>query len=108
MDKPKNPYIYASVKIRQENMPWNWNQNNPQARRQKQEELNKKFLNDFYTLVNAVVDSGGTVCLDKYILDSEWRIYNNQNTFKIKILKEISPTIQALPFIETFVTQEIL
>lgn len=90
--------IYCMVKIKQDNLPWNWNQSNPALRKQKQEENQKKFEQGFYTLVNKVVSLGGTVCLDRGALDNEWRMLNSQ--IRIKIDQENIDTIRSLPCIE--------
>jgi hypothetical protein len=91
--------VYCIVKIKQEQVPWNWNQQNPSQRRQKQEEVQKKFQNDFYKLINTVVSLGGTVCLDRHTLDNEWRLYNSP--IRLKLGTDFIDKIRSLDFIES-------
>jgi hypothetical protein len=91
---------YCVIKIKQETIPWNWNQNNPTLRKQRQDELAVKYHTDYYTIINAVVNCGGVVCMDKHSLDNEWRMM--QPNIRIKIPIEAIEKFKAMPQLESF------
>ena len=91
--------VYCVIKIKQETLPWNWNQSNPQLRKQKQEENQEKYNKDYYTILNSVVDSGGVFCMDKNSLDNEWRMM--QPNIRIKIPLSVIEKIKNMPQVES-------
>jgi hypothetical protein len=91
---------YCIVKIKQDTVPWTWNQNNPALRKKRQEELAAEYERNYYKILNAVIEAGGVFCMDKNTLDSEYRIM--QNTVKIKIPNSKVEAIKALAGIESF------
>lgn len=92
-------FVYCNIRIKQEQLPYNYGNGNYALRQKKSEEIQKKFRNDMFRVLNAVVDLGGAFCLDKYNLESEWRLYvQNQ---MIRIPKDAVQKIKDLPQIET-------
>lgn len=92
--------VYCTIKIKQESISWNWNQQNHVLRKQKQEEIQKNYERDFIIVLNAVVDCGGVFCMDRNTLDSEWRLFSRD--IKIKIPIDSTEKIRSLSQIESF------
>lgn len=91
----KQESVFCTVKLKKDEVPWNWQQNNYAARKQRQEDVQKEFEIRFYKLLNLVVDSGGVFCMDKYTLDSDYRMFSS--SIKIKIPQTAISQIRALP-----------
>lgn len=91
----KQESVFCTVKLKKDDVPWNWQQNNHAARKQRQEEVVKEFEIRFYKLLNMVVDAGGVFCMDRYTLDSDFRLFSP--TIKVKIPKNSINQICALP-----------
>jgi hypothetical protein len=90
-------YVYCTIRIKQEQVPYNYS-SDYKLRQKRTEELKKIYETDFFKVLNAVVDLGGSFCLDKYTLDSEYRMF--QPTIKIKIPKDTIEKVKSLPQIE--------
>lgn len=90
----KQESVFCTVKLKKDEVPWNWQQNNYAARKQRQEEVIKEFEIRFYKLLNMVVEAGGVFCMDKYTLDSDYRMFSS--TIKVKIPKSIIDQIRSL------------
>lgn len=56
-----------------------------------QENLRKVF----FKVVNAVVDLGGVICMDKHQLDNDYRLFSNG--FSIQIAPSLINTISKMP-----------
>lgn len=93
--------VYCTIKIKQESLSWNWNQQNHVLRKQKQEEIQKNYERDFIIVLNTVVDCGGVFCMDRHTLDSEWRLFARE--VKIKIPDSSVGKIKSLPELESFI-----
>jgi hypothetical protein len=91
---------YCILRIKQETVPWNWNQQSPALRNQRQQELHNKYIQDFYTVINTIIDCGGIICMDRSTLDSEYRIL--QNVIRVKIPNSEVQKIRNLPQLEKF------
>ena len=91
---------YCILRIKQETLPWNWNQHNQTLRQQRSRELQETYIKNFYTVLNAVIESGGVVCMDRSALDSEYRI--TSNVVRVKIPNTAIQKISSLPQLEKF------
>jgi hypothetical protein len=86
--------VFCTLKIKKDEVQWNYQQNNYAVRKQKQDEYAKEFEERFFKVLNLVVELGGVFCMDKYTLDSDYRMFS-QN-IKIKIPKEFIDRIRQL------------
>lgn len=93
--------VSCNIRIKQEAMSWNWNSNNHTLRKQRQEELQRNFEDDFFRVLNAVVDCGGVFCASRHNLDSEWRLFSRD--VQIKIPQSAVESIKILPQLESFI-----
>lgn len=94
----KENFVYCNIKIKQETVPYNYGGSNYQLRAEKQRELLENFKSDYFRVLNAVVESGGVFCVDKYILESEYRMF--VPNVRIRIPAKAFDTIKALPMVE--------
>jgi hypothetical protein len=95
----EDSFVYCNIRIKQEQLPYSYGNGNYALRQKKSEEIQKKFRDDMFRVLNSVVESGGAFCLDKHILDSEWRLFVQNHT--IRIPKDAVTAIKNLPQIET-------
>lgn len=71
---PKEEYVLCTLKIKQVSMGNQYGYNNYEARMRAQQEAHEKAIKSFYSVVNAVVDAGGVILVEKQNLDSEYRL----------------------------------
>jgi hypothetical protein len=90
--------IYCNIKIKQEIVAYNYGGSNYQLRAQKQKEAAENFKLDYFRTLNAVVAAGGVFCVDKYSLDSEYRMF--VPNVRIKIPKKSFDTIKNFHTVE--------